>query len=126
MIKDTRFKGQIITITTDRSSKDIDMGIPIYKVINTDQRVILLLDGHYLLDTQNHNRNIVCLNEEGRLVWRVLNPDLVSLSKERTHNYFTGIAFKEGGRIEAFTWDCFLVDIDIRTGEFVSKWTFTK
>ena len=126
MINETRYKDKILFIVTDRNSKDIDMGIPIHKVINTEQYIIILLDGHYLLDTQNHNCNIVCLDEEGVLLWRVSNPDLVSLSKERTHNYFTGIAFKEGGKIEAFTWDCFLVDIDIKTGKFIGEWTFTK
>ena len=126
MIKEARFKDCIITIITEKGHKDIDMGISIFKIVHTKQYVVVLLNGHDLLDTQNHNRNIVCLDEEGQLVWRVSNPDLVSLSKERTHNYFTVITLKNERRIEAFKWDGFLVNIDIRTGEFVSKWTFTK
>ena len=126
MINEARFKDHIITIINDKSVKDIDMGISIFKTIHTQQYVVVLLDGHSLLDTPYHNQNIVCINGEGSLVWRVANPDLQSLSKERTHNYFTVITLKDEGRISAFTWDCYLVDIDIHTGNFVSDWTFTK
>ena len=127
MIKEALFKDKFVTIVTDKGiSRNIDLGYPVYKLLKIDKYVVVLLNGYYLHETEYHNRNIICLDEEGKLVWRVSNPDLKSLSKARTPHAFTGISLKEEDKIEAFTADCFLVDIDIHTGAFVSDWTFTK
>ena len=127
MIKEVSFKEKFVTINTSKGIvKDIDVGFQVYKIIKTDKRVIILLNGYFLHETEYHNRNIICLNEQGEIVWRVENPDLLSISKERTPNAFTNITLKENNKIEAFKFDCYTVDIDINTGKFVSDWVFTK
>ena len=127
MIKEVFFKEKFVTIKTSVGiAKDIDVGFPVYKVIKTDQYVIVLLNGFFLHETQYHNRNIICLDEQGNLIWRIENPDLVSPSKKQTPYAFTNITLKENNKIEAFTADCFIVDIDIDSGKFVSDWEFTK
>src|SRR3989338_3126906 len=127
MVKDVLFKGRFVTIVTQACvSKDIDVGFPVYKIIKTDKYVVILLNGYYLHETEYHNRNIICLDEQGKEVWRIENPDLLSISKERTPYAFTNITLKEKNKIEAFKADCYIVDIDINTGRFVSDWEFTK
>ena len=127
MIENVLFKEKKLTIILDTGDqKEFDVGVAIYQVVYTQRHVVILLAWEDLYDTEYHNRNIICLNEQGEIVWRVENPDLLSISKERTPNAFTNITLKKNNKIEAFKFDCYTVDIDINTGKFVSDWEFTK
>ena len=127
MIKNVFFEGRNLTIVHEiGTQKRINIGATIYKAIFTSKHIVLLLSWEELNGTEFHNRNIICLDEQGKEVWRIENPDLVSLSKERTPNAFTNITLKDADKIEAFTFDCYTVDIDINTGKFISEWEFTK
>ena len=127
MIKAISFNKTVLKVLLENNlHKEIDLGATIWDVLYINECIIVLLRSKELSGTENHNRNIICLNEEGKIVWRVANPDLQSLSKSRTPYAFTGISLKGEDKIEAFKSDCYLVDIDIKTGKFIGEWTFTK
>lgn len=127
MIKNVSFKENILTVISESGDrKDIDIGARVLKVVFTDIYVVMLLNWMDVNNTQYHNRNIICLNEEGKTLWRIVNQDTLSPSKEKTHYARSSLELKNNDCIRAGTIFGTEVDVGIHTGDLMGNWEFTK
>ena len=127
MIKNTFFEGSNLTIVDQTGTKKIiNIDIDIYKAIFTSMYVVLLLSWEKLNGTEFHNRNIVCLDETGKILWRIINQDNLSTSKEKTNYAWSSLKLKNNDCIRIGTTVGMEVDIDIHSGNLLGNWEFTK
>ena len=95
MIKNVFFEGRNLTIVHEiGTQKRINIGVTIYKAIFTSKHIVLLLSWEELNGTEFHNRNIICLDEAGQMLWRIVNQDTLSISKERTNYAWSSLKLK--------------------------------
>ena len=127
MIRNVSFKESELTIVSSKlGNKNINVHATIIETVFTDQYVIIRLRGKDLANSEYHNRNILCFKENGSVMWRIANQDKMSPSKEKTNYFYSSLELKNGDVVKVGTTLGMEVDVNIRTGEFVSDWTFTK
>ena len=127
MIKDVSFRESELKITSgDESRKIINVGITIYKIVFTSERIVLLLSWEELNNSDLHNRNIVCLDENGQMLWRIVNQDTLSISKEKTYYSWSSLALKNDQCLRVGTISGMDVDVDINTGKLLGNAEYTK
>ena len=127
MIKNVLFKEKNLTvISSTEESKNIDVGARILRVVFTQTHVVALLNWTDLNDTEYHNRNIVCFDERGQLLWRIVNQDTLSPSKNKTYYSWSSLVLKNDGCIKVGTISGMEVDVDINSGKFISRGEYTK
>ncbi len=126
MIKKVSFIGSIIHIISTEGAFETDMGTGIYEVSFLKDKVFVLLKYMELVGTDLYNRNILCLDEKGKQLWRVEDPDWYRSGKVRTENPFIGMGVPKDGTLIAATWDGFHIKIDINTGKLGKDWDYHK
>ena len=127
MIKNVTFKDRCLTLFFDAGEfTDIDVGISIYKIVFTSKYVVVLLSWEELNDTELHNCNIVCFNEKGKILWRIVNQDTLSLSKEKTCYSWTSLELKNDSCVRVGTFSGMEVDVDINSGKLLGNAKYTK
>ncbi len=127
MIKEATFNGNRLTIISEKDKRlDLNLEAIIYKVVHTDSRVAVLLSWEELENTEFYNRNIICLNEEGRILWRIVNQDSLSISKKKTNFAYSMLVLKDSKYLEVATTLGMAVDVDIDTGNFIGEGRFIK
>ena len=127
MIKHVFFEGSNLTIVDQTGAeKIINVGVNIYKVISTSVHVVLLLSWEELNGTEFHNRNIICLDETGNILWRIINQDTLSISKDKTNYAWSSLKLKNNDCIRVGTTMGMEVDVNIHSGNLLGNWEFTK
>jgi hypothetical protein len=125
MIDNLLCDGKNLTILQNGISKVVHLETSIWMAIHTDSRVIVLLDTVGMENSELYNRNIICIDDGGSVLWRIEDPDLYRSGKIKTKAPFTSIRFKDD-KLIGFTWDGFDIPIDINTGKLSKEWDFTK
>lgn len=125
MIKNVNFNNQVLIMDTSRGIKEIDLGCKIRQALVFENKVFARFDSSCFRGTEFHNRNIICLDEEGKQRWRVEDPDIYRSGKIKTEAPFTSIRIVDN-KLEGGTWDGFDIIIDTETGKLMGDWQFTR
>ena len=127
MIKDVKFSGNKLTIISEKGDHFVmDLEATIYKVVHTASRIAVLLSWEELVNTEFYNRNIICLNEKGEILWRIVNQDTLSISKKKTNFVYSMLVLKDSRYLEVATTLGMATDVDIDTGNFIGEGRFIK
>ena len=126
MIKDVSFNNQTLIINTSQGTKEIVLACKIRQAFVFANRLFIRFDAGCFEGTEFYNRNIVCLDEQGKELWKVEDPDWYRSGKERTENPFVGLGLPKDGTMIGVTWDGFHIHIDISTGRLTGDWDYHK
>ena len=125
MLNKVDYKENYLFIDSTYGCQRINVGHKVWKILSDDNRIIVLVDPEKLYDTELNNRNVLCFNEQGKVLWQVEDPDIYRSGKIKTEAPFTSIRIVDS-KLEGGTWDGFDIYIDVQTGKLLPGWEFTK
>lgn len=91
------------------------MGVRVSKILPCEEDYIVLFD-YYEASRASLWENLLRSGPDGHVVWAASTPTY--------RDMFTGVEWREG-RLIAWTWECFMITVDPKTGMFIEK-VFTK
>ncbi|HZO53492.1 MAG TPA: hypothetical protein VFB63_12320 [Bryobacteraceae bacterium] len=91
------------------------INIPVQKAIDVEDGFIVVLD-YYEAGKLGVWENLLRIRADGSVVWKLCTPS--------SSDMFTDVAWLDG-KLVAWTWECFMVTIDVASGRILQS-VFTK
>ena len=102
-----------LVLLSEGNSVNIHFDDPITEAIVYKNKILVKYDSYYSKD----KCNIVCLNANGEVVWRVQSPLKIFPEMKEWESAFTGFFIKDNDEIRGYTWSGNSFTIDKDTGE---------
>ena len=121
MIKRVKFENKKLIIESSNGTFIKNFNLEIDEVCIHMNKILVILK---LVRDDKENRNIFCLDEDGKILWQIKDPYDYNPYIKKSDSRFTGIIIKPDNKIIVNNLNSNIYEVDINTGNLtMAGWT---
>lgn len=121
MILKISFKKKELIIESSNGVFIKNFDLDIAQAVSHTDKIFVRLK---LMQGDTENKNVFCLNEEGKILWQIKDPDEYNPYIKKSDSPFTDIRITSDNKIIVHNWNSNIYEVDITTGNLtMAGWT---